>query len=229
MRSNYLAASALLASGALAISPAIPAQRRQAEEIGGARFTSAAEELISDYVPTAVVEQWEAPIMSAASANDVSGEYSEILYSALQASERPEWFESAIPTEFEEQYAGLTSGIEELRSAATDVAESVSESVSSVQDEISSRVSDVSSRASDITDSVADSATDVGSSVKSKATDVASDVVSGATSVFTRVEDGVTSLVSEIVGTSTSDGLGARQTAAIGGVMMAGLGVVLAM
>jgi len=226
MRSNYLAASALLASGALALHPA---QRRQAEEIGGAKFTSAANELISDYVPTAVIDEWEQPIMSAASENSVSGEYTEILYSALQASQVPGWFESAVPSQYEEQYAALTSGIEEIRGAATDVAESVEESVSSARDEISSRVEDVESRASDFTSNVESKATDVASDIESGATSVATDVVDGVTSVFTRVEDGVTSVISEIIGTETSEGWAARQTAAVGGALMAGLGLVMAL
>lgn len=231
MRSNYLALTSLLTTSALA-SALHPAARRQADD-AGTKFTSAANDLISDYVPTAVIDEWEAPIMSAAAENSVSGEYSEILYSALQASEKPDWFESAIPSQYEEQYAALTSGVEEIRSAATEAAggagEEISSRVESVESQASDVASNVESRATDAASNVESAATDAASNVESKATDVASDVVSGATSVATRIEDGVTSIVSNIVGTETSEGFAARQTAAVGGALMAGLGLVMAL
>ena len=215
MRSATIAA-ALLATGAIA-SPNFRRQENN-DENAGEKFTNAANDLIENYVPTSVIEAWSAPIMSAASEAQVTGEYTDILYSAIRASSVPGWFESAVPTEFNEQYVALTSGVEELRGAATTAAAEEGDRVSSVTDEAGDRVS-----------SITDEAGDRVSSIEDRVTSKVDDIRSGATSVATRIEDGVTSIISDILPTQTGENAGAKQTAAIGGALMAGLGLVMAL
>ncbi len=207
-----IAFTTVLAAGAIA-SPAIQARQENNDNGVGDKFNSAADKLVSEYIPTSVYDSLSSPVMSAASAASVTGDFKDILPSALRESSVPGWLESAWPTKYSSQYMALTSGVGHLRGAAT---------TASDQSDAEETAESATSSGSGKVDEIKASAKDAASDVKSKATDIASDVKSKATNV----EDKVTSLAGEITG---SEGAGARATAAVGGAMLGAMGLVMAL
>jgi hypothetical protein len=112
MLSSFLTV-ALLSTTVLAV----PQQKRQATD--GAQFTSAASELISAYIPSAVLPALESSISSAASAAKVTGDAQSLLYDALLGSSIPGWFASAVPADYTSQIAALESIISDLQVPAS--------------------------------------------------------------------------------------------------------------
>jgi hypothetical protein len=82
-------------------------------------FTAAADELISSYIPSDKWEVLTASIGPAASSASVTGDVSSVIYSALKATDPPQWFENAIPSEFKEEVSALESAIDDLRPIET--------------------------------------------------------------------------------------------------------------
>ncbi|OLN92897.1 hypothetical protein CCHL11_08802 [Colletotrichum chlorophyti] len=94
---------------------------RQDEGSDPAAFTSAANALISAYIPT---DQWNSltsAVGSAASEAGVTADIGSYVSSVLKATTTPEWFANAIPSAFSSQYAALESAIEGLRTTAATV------------------------------------------------------------------------------------------------------------
>ncbi|KAF6820381.1 hypothetical protein CPLU01_12775 [Colletotrichum plurivorum] len=84
-----------------------------------AAFSSAADALISAYIPA---PQWEAltsAVGSAASAAGVTQDVKDAVYSALKATEAPEWFANVVPTAYSSQFAALESAIDSIRPTIT--------------------------------------------------------------------------------------------------------------
>jgi hypothetical protein len=96
-----------------------PVQAAQAKLIhhrgaAASKFSSAAHQLVSLYIPSTVLPA----LASVASAHSVSGtNILSILESVFTATTTPEWF-TAIPTQYSTNIAALESKIEELRGAA---------------------------------------------------------------------------------------------------------------
>jgi hypothetical protein len=88
-------------------------QRRTITDAAG--FTSAADELISTYLPSSVVPVLSSLVSSAANAAQITGDPISLAYSALAAPNIPAWFSSAIPEEWEEQFSALESIIANFR------------------------------------------------------------------------------------------------------------------
>jgi hypothetical protein len=96
---------------------AAPQEKRQATD--GAQFTSAANELVSKYLPSNILPALESSVSVAASAASVTGDASSLLYSALLASSIPAWFASAVPAAYTSQIAALEGDISALRGPAS--------------------------------------------------------------------------------------------------------------
>jgi hypothetical protein len=92
-------------------------EKRQATD--AARFTSAADELISEYLPSTALPALESVFSSAASAASVTGDAKSLIYEALLASSVPGWFASAVPSAWSTQIAALESNINALRPSAS--------------------------------------------------------------------------------------------------------------
>lgn len=69
-----------------------------------AAFNSAADALISQYIPQPEWEALTSAVGSAASAAGVTADVKDIIYSALKATEAPSWFASVVPTAYNSQY-----------------------------------------------------------------------------------------------------------------------------
>lgn len=104
---------ALLSVTALAIEQG----KRQAAD--ASKFTSAADQLISQYVPSTALPALESAVSSAASAASVSGSPLSLIYEELLATSMPGWFSSAIPKDMSTQIFALESKISSLRAKAT--------------------------------------------------------------------------------------------------------------
>lgn len=189
-------------------------------------FQSAADKLIGQYLPTSIMSDLETPIMSAASAAQVTGDFSSIVGSALQASSVPEWFSKAWPTQYNTQYEALTGAVGEIRTVATSAegaaASKASESESVATTVVNGATSVVTAARSEITSAASEASSGAAgkaSEMKSKATEVVSDIKGGAAS-----------LTSEIAGKATgSENAGARQTAAYGAAALGAMGMVMAL
>jgi hypothetical protein len=92
-------------------------EKRQATD--AAQFTSAADELISEYLPSTALTALESVFSSAASAASVTGDGKSLIYEALLASSVPGWFASAVPSAWSTQIAALESNINALRPSAS--------------------------------------------------------------------------------------------------------------
>lgn len=103
-------ATLALLSSALA-APAV--QERQATD--GGSFTAAADQLISAYLPSTVLDGLIAGASSAAAAASVTGDINALIYSAFRDQGLPDWFRGAIPTAYSSNIAALESGIDALR------------------------------------------------------------------------------------------------------------------
>jgi hypothetical protein len=82
-------------------------------------FTSAADELISSYIPEDKFKVMTESLGPAAESASVTGDISSIIFSALNATDPPSWFEDAIPTQFKEEVSALESAIDNLRPVET--------------------------------------------------------------------------------------------------------------
>ena len=183
-------------------------------------FQSAFDKLTEQYLPTDILSSVESPVMSAASAAKVTGDFSSILPSALQASSVPEWFSKAWPTQYNSQYEALTGAVAEIKTAATSAEEAQASQTENVATTVKDGVTSVVTGArSEITDK-ATSAKSEASDVKSKATDAASSI-----------KDGAASLTSEIASKATGDAENAaeRLTAAYGAAALGAMGLVMAL
>ena len=103
---------ALLSATTLAVN-----DKRQPTD--AAQFTSAADQLISKYIPSTALPVFESAVSSAASAATVTGDAKSLIYSALVATSIPGWFASAVPSAWSSQIAALESGIDALRGTTT--------------------------------------------------------------------------------------------------------------
>ena len=83
-----------------------------------ADFTAAANALISSYIPAKDWPVLTASVGAAASSASVTGDVSSLIYSALEASPRPAWFQSAIPTQYAGNIQTLESAIDAIRPTA---------------------------------------------------------------------------------------------------------------
>jgi hypothetical protein len=104
---------ALLSTAAFAV----PQEKRQATD--AAQFTSAANELVSKYIPSGILPALESSVSSAASVAKVTGDPKSLIYDALLASSIPSWFASAVPTDYSSQIAALEGDISALRGPAS--------------------------------------------------------------------------------------------------------------
>ncbi|KAE9376822.1 hypothetical protein N431DRAFT_436063 [Stipitochalara longipes BDJ] len=104
---------ALLSTTALALEQG----KRQATD--AAQFTAAAEQLISEYIPSTALPALESAVSSAASAASVTGDPLSLIYDGLLAQSLPGWFSSAIPSGIATQIAALESNINALRAPST--------------------------------------------------------------------------------------------------------------
>lgn len=108
--------AALLSTSAIAVQPEI--QRRQ--DGGGAQFTAAASQLVSVYVPQSVFAVIGPSVQAAASSASVTySDVQSLIYSALLATSVPDWFNSAIPSAYSQQFQSLEDDISELRAGVT--------------------------------------------------------------------------------------------------------------
>ena len=96
---------------------AIPQEKRQATD--AAQFTSAANELVSKYIPSAAFAALESTVSSAASVAQVTGDAKSLIFNALLASSAPGWFVSAVPAGYSSQIAALEGDISALRGPAS--------------------------------------------------------------------------------------------------------------
>lgn len=103
----------ILSLALLSISALAVPNKRQISDAG--QFTSAADQLISSYIPTTVLPVLESAVSSAASAASVSGVAADLLFSALAASSIPGWFQSAIPAAYSTQIGALEGDISALK------------------------------------------------------------------------------------------------------------------
>ncbi|KUI72392.1 hypothetical protein VM1G_07457 [Cytospora mali] len=110
-----------------------------------------ASSLISAFIPLDVFSQLAASVASAASAASVTGteDPTSLVYSALEDTSLPPWFEAAVPVTYSTQMATLEAQINELRAEmlASTTSSSPSGSTSSVINGTSSHSSSSSSRA----------------------------------------------------------------------------------
>lgn len=77
---------------------ALVEEKREATD--AAQFTSAADQLISEYIPSTALPALESAVSSAASAASVTGEPLSLIYDALLAVSAPGWFSSAISRKY---------------------------------------------------------------------------------------------------------------------------------
>jgi hypothetical protein len=110
---SFILTIALLSTTALAV----PEEKRQATD--AAQFTSAANELISKYIPSAALPALESSVSSAASVAKITGDPQSLIYDALLASSIPGWFASAVPAGYSSQIAALEGDISALRGPAS--------------------------------------------------------------------------------------------------------------
>ncbi|KAI9716434.1 MAG: hypothetical protein M1812_005329 [Candelaria pacifica] len=115
MYSIYLAA-ALLSSTISAQGEIYP--RQSAVATDPAQFSSAANQLISLYLPPSVGVPIAVAIQSAASAAGVTGDINSIVNSALMATKAPP-FLTAVPTQYATNVAALQGAISSLRGVAS--------------------------------------------------------------------------------------------------------------
>jgi hypothetical protein len=92
-------------------------EKRQATD--AAQFTAAADQLISEYIPSTALPALEAAVSSAASAASVAGDPLSLIYDGLLAVSMPGWFSSAIPSGMATQIAALESNINALRATSS--------------------------------------------------------------------------------------------------------------
>lgn len=62
------------------------------------QFTSAADQLISQYIPSTALPTLESAVSSAANVAQVTGEPLSLIYDALLANSIPGWFSFAVPS-----------------------------------------------------------------------------------------------------------------------------------
>ncbi|KAI9797623.1 MAG: hypothetical protein M1833_005406 [Piccolia ochrophora] len=96
---------------------AAPQEKRQATDEAG--FTSAANALISAYIPPEIAIQLAGPIQSAASAAGATGDIQQIVNDALLAPTPPPYLSDAIPSQYLPNVLSLESAISELRGVAS--------------------------------------------------------------------------------------------------------------
>ncbi|OCK73520.1 hypothetical protein K432DRAFT_430546 [Lepidopterella palustris CBS 459.81] len=238
---------ALLSSSASALAPH---QRRQ-DTIGPA-FSSAANQLISLYVPAA----GQSAILSAASAASITGDPQSIINSALAATVVPSWL-AAVPTEYQSCINSVESAISGLRGAASTgiagaprvatatnsagstfitiippssvsiaAASSVTGSVASITGSVATSLSSVLSSVSSVSNSAASSAP---SSAVSAASSTASSAASATSSAVSSVANKPSAVTSHTASSSTSSGFAAPTQVPIAAAGVIGLlGMVLA-
>ncbi|KAI9819929.1 MAG: hypothetical protein M1827_006499 [Pycnora praestabilis] len=112
---SIIVVAALLSPAAFA-SP--PQEKRQATSTNGAQFSSAANQLISLYLPESVLLPIGVAVQSAASAASVTGDINSIVESALLAPTPPPYL-SAVPAQYQSNIAALESAINSLRLIAS--------------------------------------------------------------------------------------------------------------
>ena len=86
-----------------------------------AQFTSAAEQLVSQYIPSSALKVLEASVSSAASSKHIAGEPISLIYDALLAISLPAWFTAAVPSAYSTQLAALEGEISSLRAGTSSV------------------------------------------------------------------------------------------------------------
>ncbi|KAL2067036.1 hypothetical protein VTL71DRAFT_1460 [Oculimacula yallundae] len=176
---------------ALLSSTAFAQEKRQVTD--GAQFTSAANAVISQYIPSTVLPGLEAAISSAAAAASVTGDAKSLLYSAILAESAPSWLGAAIPSEYSSQFAALEGTIESLRPSAT------GSSNGGLIVPVIIPVTTTDSNGATITTSATSLSTPTGvQAAASTYSALTTQVVDGATSVFSTVFTGVASVASEI-------------------------------
>ncbi|KAH7403626.1 hypothetical protein BKA64DRAFT_457107 [Cadophora sp. MPI-SDFR-AT-0126] len=200
---------ALLGSAALAIQP----EKRQATD--GAQFTSAASQVIEQYIPSTVLPGLESAVSSAAAAASVTGNAKSLLYEAILAQSPPAWLASAIPAEYSSQFAALEGSIEVLRPTAASpgggiipvivpvtTTDSDGNTITTSTLSTPSGVQAAASTYSALTTDVVDGVTSVYSTIVTGVASVASEISSGGSSVASHISTGVTG----VVGTISSGG-----------------------
>jgi hypothetical protein len=123
--------SLVLLSAAVTAGPVVHGKRQQASdspttwyapaELGlstnAAEFSSAANQLVSLYIPASVAVPLGVAVQSAASAQGITGDINSIVQSALTATSAPS-FLTAIPSQYQSNIVSLESAISALRGAA---------------------------------------------------------------------------------------------------------------
>jgi len=94
---------------------ALAVEQGKREATDAAQFTSAADQLISQYIPSTALPALESAVSAAASAASVAGSPSSLIYDGLLAMSMPGWFSSAIPSDMSTQIFALESKISALR------------------------------------------------------------------------------------------------------------------
>lgn len=210
--------SLALLSGATSV-----AALNQRQVTDAAQFTSVADELISQYIPSTAFPLLESAIAPAASIASVQGsDAKSLIYSAIKATSVPDWFASAIPTEWAAEVSALEAEVSALQPTpptetvvpvvtvytSTDSAGSMfTSTITSTPALISATITPLASAGSiysSLTTEVISGVTSVFTVAVSHATGVASTIVSGGSSVVSVVSSGGSSVVSRISSVGSS-------------------------
>lgn len=224
---------------------ALAAEQEKRQATNAAQFTSAADQLISQYIPSTALPVLESAVSSAASAASVAGEPLSLIYDGLLALSMPGWFSSAIPSAWSTQIAALESNINALRVKSTAgggvptvIAITTTNSAgSTITTSVTSTIPSTtvtSTTTSGVTATTTTTTSGSGSGAGSTLSTLTTEVVNGATSVFSVAVSKGSSVVggaSSIVSSATSKAGGAIPTpvsgCAAGVIGLVGLMVAL--
>jgi len=185
---------------------ALAAQQGKRQATNAAQFTSAADQLISQYIPSTALPALESAVSVAASAASVAGSPLSLIYDGLLAISMPGWFSSAIPSDMSTQIFALESKISALRATSTAggitviVITTTNLAGSTITTSTTSTVPSTtvtSTTTSGVTaTTTATTTTGSGSGAGSTLSTLTTEVINGATSVFSVAVSGASSVAS---------------------------------
>jgi len=198
--------SSIFAVGILSVT-ALAAEQGKRQATDAAQFTAAADQLISEYIPSTALPALEAAVSSAANAASVTGDPLSLIFDGLLAPSIPGWFSSAIPSGIKPQIAALESQIGLLRAKPT--AESVTVIIITTTDSKGSTITTSStstlSTLTVTTTSGVTATTTTTTGLGAGLSTLTTEVINGATSVFSVAVSGASSvLTTEIINGATS-------------------------
>ncbi|PMD48650.1 hypothetical protein L207DRAFT_521997 [Hyaloscypha variabilis F] len=192
---------ALLSATALALEQG----KRQATD--AAQFTAAADQLISEYIPSTALPALESAVSSAASAASVTGDPLSLIYDGLLALSMPGWFSSAIPSGWKTQIAALESNINALRvpsnTGGVVIITTTNSKGSTFTTSSTSKLATVTATTTSGVTATTTATTTTG--LGAELSTLTTEVINGATSVFSVAVSGASSvLTTEIINGATS-------------------------